>query len=165
LHKELTDHGFEVVSAVSGDNLLDPSGHRSIDAALADAIASVHLIGRVPDPTSKMADDLVSLQLAKAADKVANKATTHHRSRTSGASSGHRKSSRIPSATRPRRSKLFAPRLPATVSKSDTISRFIESLLPYLDGLVSGRPASSRQSPDGKSISAMTARREGELFI
>jgi len=134
LYKELTDHGFEVVPAAAGDIPQGKSGSQFIDDALKDAIASIHLIGRAPSPDTD--HGAVSLQLAEAAEKVAkqDRAPLDPRAfhRIIWAPRVFDGAERDPIEI----FKLFAAQLPSDRIESDTISRFIESLLPHLDNMV-----------------------------
>jgi TIR domain len=150
LHKELTDHGFEVVPTAAGNIPAGKSEAQFIDEALTDAIASIHLIGKKPNPNADMADDTISIQLGRAADKVA---------RQSPASSNARAFRRVIWAPKVFEGaerdpietfRLFAPQLPSDRIESDTISRFTESLLSYLDTLEPDQPPAPAQLLDGE---------------
>jgi TIR domain len=151
LHKELNDHGFEVVPAAAGDIPQGMSGSQFIEDALKGTVASIHLIGKAPSPDTD--HGTVSLQLAEAANKVAvpdraSDARTFRR--IIWAPRVFEGAERDPIET----FRQFTPQLPSDRIESDTISRFIESLLPYLDTLGPDEDHDERavqpQSTDGE---------------
>ena len=150
LHKALTDHGFEVVPTAAEYIPAGQSQSQCIDEALADAVASIHLIGKLPNPNLGMDDDTVSVQLFRAADKAIRQnspsSSSHAFRRVIWAPRIFDGTERDPIDT----FRLFAPQLPSDRIESDTISRFIESLLLYLDNFGPDQRPTPVQFPDGE---------------
>jgi hypothetical protein len=152
LHRELTDHGLEVVPSAAGELPPGISGSQFINDALKDAIASIHLIGKAPSPDTD--HGTASLQLAEAGAKVTrqDRASDPRAFRRIIWSPGvFEGTERDPIET----FKLFTPQLPTDRIESDTISRFIESLLPYLDMLIEGK---HHDEPPGQAA-------DGEVYL
>ena len=164
LHKELTDHGFEVVPAAAGNIPAGKSEAQFIDEALKDAISSIHLIGKTPTPDADMADDTVSIQLSRAADRAARQDSASANApafrRVIWTPKVFEGAERDPIET----FRLFAPQLPSDRIESDTISRFIESLLLYLDTLAPDQRPAPVQLPDGEVYLCHDERDEDYAF-
>lgn len=150
LHKELTDHGFEVVPAAAEGIPGGKSETQLIDDALSDAIASIHLIGKAPNSNTDIDDDILGLQLTRSAKKVANQGPASSEvqafRRVIWAPRVFEGLERDPIET----FRLFALQLPSDRIESDTISRFIESLLSYLDNLSADQRPAPHRSQGGE---------------
>jgi hypothetical protein len=71
LHKELCDHGYNVVPPSHAEIPLDTSAATQfIDDALVGAYASIHVLGKSAGHAPADLEPIVKLQLAKAADNV-----------------------------------------------------------------------------------------------
>jgi hypothetical protein len=136
LYKELTSHGFAVVPSPAGDIPFGAAGIQLIDEALKDAIASVHLVGQIQPSGTDLTENVAAIQLNRAEQRVLKQ---------EGGSSGSLPFRRIVWVPRVFSGaerdpidtlRIFAAQLPSDRIESDTISRFTESLLPYLDTVI-----------------------------
>jgi hypothetical protein len=140
LHKELSDLGYNVVPSALAEIPLDTSAAtKFIDEALADAQASVHVLGKSAGHAPADLEPIVKLQLTKAAEKVA----------ASNAPSEFRRVIWAPRIFEDAKGqaferdpietfKSFGQQLSSDRIEGDSISPFVEFLLKHLGSL--GKP-------------------------
>jgi hypothetical protein len=155
LHKELSDQGYNVVPPASAEIPVDTSAAtKFIDDALANAKASVHVLGKSAGHAPADLEPIVRLQLAKAAE---NASTPDTAGKTP---LDFRRIIWAPRIFEDARGeaferdpidtlKSFGQQLSGDRIEGDSISRFVEFLLSHLGSL--DEPLSSRPlSADGQ---------------
>jgi hypothetical protein len=140
LVKELTGAGYSIVPAPTADIPYDSSGVAFVDAALAEAEVSVHLLGDKLGYAPEDAAPIVPFQLARAAERQTASEAAFHRILWAPrfvAEAGDGSTERDPLAVAAERSRP----LDSDTIVGDNLSAFAEFLLQHLD---STAPAAER---------------------